>query len=119
MKPQKGFAVPLAILAIAILIALGAYVYFQSNSVKPTVNPEPVACTADAKQCTDGSFVGRVGPNCEFVCPTIATSTNTNIGTSTNTSTSTSTGTATSTASSTNSIINSIPPNSRSIGLVI
>ena len=30
---------------------------------------EPVACTMDAKQCPDGSYVGRTGPNCEFVCP--------------------------------------------------
>lgn len=26
-------------------------------------------CTADARQCPDGSWVGRTGPNCEFVCP--------------------------------------------------
>lgn len=26
-------------------------------------------CTMDAKQCPDGSWVGRSGPNCEFVCP--------------------------------------------------
>ena len=30
---------------------------------------EPIACTMDAKQCPDGSYVGRSGPNCEFVCP--------------------------------------------------
>lgn len=29
---------------------------------------EPIACTMDAKQCPDGSYVGRSGPNCEFVC---------------------------------------------------
>ena len=29
----------------------------------------PIACTADARQCSDGSYVGRSGPNCEFVCP--------------------------------------------------
>ncbi len=29
---------------------------------------EPVACTMDAKQCPDGSYVGRTGPDCEFVC---------------------------------------------------
>ena len=30
----------------------------------------PVACTMDVKQCPDGSFVGRVAPNCEFeACP--------------------------------------------------
>lgn len=27
---------------------------------------EPVFCTQDAKQCPDGSYVGRVGPSCEF-----------------------------------------------------
>lgn len=25
-----------------------------------------IACTAEAKQCPDGSYVGRSGPNCEF-----------------------------------------------------
>ena len=31
---------------------------------------KPVACTADAKLCPDGSSVGRVGPNCDFQkCP--------------------------------------------------
>ena len=35
-------------------------------------NPsEPaIACTADAKMCPDGSFVGRKGPACQFeACP--------------------------------------------------
>jgi predicted DsbA family dithiol-disulfide isomerase len=32
--------------------------------------PNPVVCSADAKRCADGSYVGRVGPNCEFAdCP--------------------------------------------------
>lgn len=31
---------------------------------------EPVACTMDAKMCPDGSYVGRIGPNCDFAaCP--------------------------------------------------
>jgi hypothetical protein len=30
---------------------------------------EAVACTMDAMQCPDGSYVGRSGPDCEFVCP--------------------------------------------------
>lgn len=30
----------------------------------------PVVCTMDAKECPDGSFVGRTGPRCEFAaCP--------------------------------------------------
>lgn len=29
-----------------------------------------IACTMEAKQCPDGSYVGRVGPDCEFApCP--------------------------------------------------
>lgn len=31
--------------------------------------PQPVACTMDARMCPDGSWVGRTGPNCQFVCP--------------------------------------------------
>lgn len=28
----------------------------------------PVACTMDARQCPDGSWAGRTGPRCEFMC---------------------------------------------------
>lgn len=38
------------------------------TSVK-TGGPGPVACTADAMQCEDGSWVGRTGNDCKFVCP--------------------------------------------------
>lgn len=46
---------------------------YTKNGTQITVNlikeQEPVFCTMDAKQCPDGSYVGRTGPNCEFVCP--------------------------------------------------
>lgn len=33
-------------------------------------NPAPVACSQESKLCSDGSAVGRTGPNCEFAqCP--------------------------------------------------
>lgn len=36
----------------------------------PKEELDPVACTMDAKQCPDGSYVGREAPNCEFQkCP--------------------------------------------------
>lgn len=37
----------------------------------PTIrNGDPVFCTQEAKLCPDGSYVGRVGPKCEFsLCP--------------------------------------------------
>ena len=37
---------------------------------EPPYAEQPVACTMEAKQCPDGSFVGRVGPDCAFAaCP--------------------------------------------------
>jgi len=30
---------------------------------------EVTMCTMDAMLCPDGSYVGRTGPSCEFVCP--------------------------------------------------
>lgn len=44
------------------------------QEIKKTVTPEQgnseKLCTMDAKQCADGSYVGRSGPNCEFAaCP--------------------------------------------------
>jgi len=36
----------------------------------PRPTEEPVACTMDAKVCPDGSYVGRVAPDCNFAeCP--------------------------------------------------
>lgn len=52
------------IIAVIILVGLGygAYWYFGQQ--------KPVACTQEAKLCSDGSSVGRTGPNCEFApCP--------------------------------------------------
>lgn len=39
-------------------------------SSEPSHGGDTVMCTMDAKQCPDGSYVGRQGPNCEFAkCP--------------------------------------------------
>ncbi|MEK6822201.1 MAG: hypothetical protein AABY13_00100 [Nanoarchaeota archaeon] len=42
----------------------------QTPPERPPLAPEPVACTQEAKQCPDGSYVSRVAPTCEFApCP--------------------------------------------------
>lgn len=43
----------------------------KPSSNRPLIKPtEGVMCTMDAKQCPDGSYVGRSGPKCEFEkCP--------------------------------------------------
>ena len=35
----------------------------------PVTSNELIVCTQDAMQCSDGSWVARSGPKCEFVCP--------------------------------------------------
>ena len=42
----------------------------KANRIPPAT-PTPI-CTTDAIPCSDGSFVQRSGPNCEFICPAIA-----------------------------------------------
>jgi len=39
-------------------------------SCQPSTTQQGIICTMDAKQCPDGSYVGRVPPNCDFApCP--------------------------------------------------
>ncbi|MCL4208597.1 hypothetical protein KJZ63_03120 [Patescibacteria group bacterium] len=48
-----------------------------SDTDQVNVPKTDVVCTADAKQCPDGSSVGRVAPNCEFAaCPNAGNCTN-------------------------------------------
>lgn len=60
-------------IALIIVIVL-AWVYFAFIKSKPMVNQNTndnqIVCTAEAKQCGDGSYVSRTGQNCEFTaCP--------------------------------------------------
>jgi hypothetical protein len=58
------------IIILILLIGVGGSFWLSSNKVD--TEPNPVACTDDAKQCPDGSFVGREGPSCEFrACPVV------------------------------------------------
>ncbi|MGC9599375.1 MAG: hypothetical protein ABSE18_03260 [Minisyncoccia bacterium] len=70
---KKGFAtLAIALIVVAILIAGGVW-YYMKNISSPT---QLVACTQEAKECPDGSYVGRTGPNCEFAaCPGMTTTT--------------------------------------------
>lgn len=62
---------------IAVLILIGAIVAirYDNKSVIAPITPEPVVCTQDARQCPDGSYVSRTGPQCQFAeCPKTAPS---------------------------------------------
>ena len=64
-------------LFLLVLLVLFVAIGFGVGTFNPARWQQPVACTAEAKLCPDGSSVGRTGPKCEFAdCPAaIATST--------------------------------------------
>ena len=44
--------------------------FFAAFTLTACSGTQPVACTMEAKICSDGSSVGRTGPNCQFApCP--------------------------------------------------
>jgi hypothetical protein len=62
---RKTFLSPSIIIAVLVVAGFGVAWKLTKNET-----PSPVACTAEAKICPDGSAVGRTGPNCEFTkCP--------------------------------------------------
>lgn len=62
-------------LLLLVLALLGGGLFFTAQPLTDSAllpGPDTVACTLEAKQCPDGSFVGRTGPNCEFTaCPEV------------------------------------------------
>ena len=76
----------IACAAIVLLVIVYASMKTFSNpsnlsgaNATSTGNSSAVVCTADAYQCADGSWVGRSGSHCQFVCPIkVATSTSKN-----------------------------------------
>ena len=59
------------IAAVIVFFGAGAVFLWVHPAAPPAANGEvPVACTLEAKLCPDGSYVGRVGPHCDFAaCP--------------------------------------------------
>lgn len=70
---QSGLTPTAIILIIAgVLVVAGGVLYYlvRTTRVGPGLPPSSSGCTQEAKQCPDGSYVARTGPNCEFAaCP--------------------------------------------------
>lgn len=55
---------------LALLVFGGGATAFAISDDSVSSSTTGVACTQEARQCPDGSFVGRTGPRCEFAkCP--------------------------------------------------
>lgn len=64
----KGYPTLKVMFAIFALLLIGGISYIAWP--KFFHQSEPAFCAQEAKQCPDGSYVGRTGPNCEFAqCP--------------------------------------------------
>ncbi len=70
MHPNKKILALITLSVVVVVASVGSYlVYKKDSTVTP---PDQVMCTMEAKQCPDGSYVGRQGPKCEFAaCPTV------------------------------------------------
>ena len=56
-----------AVVAVLAVIVGGGIYYFLAKETT-----EPVGCTMEAMRCPDGSYVGRIPPDCEFAeCPPV------------------------------------------------
>lgn len=64
---STGYVGPLTRAAIQSDTCTGVYPTPTPNPI-----PTPITCTMEVRVCPDGSYVGRVGPNCDFAaCPYI------------------------------------------------
>ena len=60
---------PLFLILLVVIVAILSGVALKIKNLVVQIT-EPIACTMDAKLCSDGSYVGRIGPKCEFAeCP--------------------------------------------------
>jgi len=58
------------LLIAAVILTIGAMVVYNMAK-KTSAASSTVQCTMEAMLCPDGSYVGRVAPNCDFAeCPT-------------------------------------------------
>lgn len=74
MEPNTTKTITIIVVLVALVLAGAMYARSRQmsdrDSILPPNDEEGVFCTMDAKQCPDGSYVGRIGPNCEFApCP--------------------------------------------------
>ncbi len=67
---SRARIITILVTAAAVAVFFGSITGFFIVA-KRNSEAEKIFCTQEAKQCPDGSFVGRTGPKCEFAaCPT-------------------------------------------------
>lgn len=77
-RPIISRKIIIVLIIVSIFSLAYSGIYFSLNSKLDKImktkktSPTPAACTLEAMQCPDGSYVSKTGPNCEFaLCPTL------------------------------------------------
>lgn len=66
MDYQKGISTVMILLIIGLVAVFAVGGYFIWQNIKPDNEPQQTVCAQDVKLCSDGSYVSRTGPKCEF-----------------------------------------------------
>lgn len=65
LKTKRNLIIGLVVAVVIVAAFVGGGFYWWQKD-----KGAQKACTMEARQCSDGSYVGRTGPNCEFTaCP--------------------------------------------------
>lgn len=68
MENKNGLFLGISIMVLILLAGFFLMDYNQKRALD--IDSDKVVCTMDAFLCSDGSYVGRTGPNCQFAaCP--------------------------------------------------
>lgn len=70
MNNRKNTIIAVILVAIAGAIVYSMWAVVERRVAKNEKENPGVVCAADTTQCADGTWVGRSGPQCQFVCPT-------------------------------------------------
>lgn len=69
-KFYLGRAIGFIVVVLLVLIYFALFKSRPASNVNDNNNENNIVCTTDAKECPDGSYVGRSGPDCQFTpCP--------------------------------------------------
>lgn len=70
MNPTHNIFKQYIALTALIVIGIAGYAFILLRPAGEDSGTPPIACTQEAKLCSDGSAVGRTGSHCEFtLCP--------------------------------------------------
>ncbi len=67
---QKQTKITWGVILAALLIVGGYFAFRGANQNLATGDADGTLCAMDVRVCSDGSYVGRVAPSCDFAaCP--------------------------------------------------